>query len=66
MYTILISNHHNIIDLLGTDIYHLLIFDIYKNLKDQLSKDALIIQSDSNKLWIVLPEIDTEFYAKKN
>src|SRR5690606_5812154 len=27
IYTILISNHHNIIDLLGTNIYHLLIFD---------------------------------------
>ncbi|HPG42671.1 MAG TPA: EAL domain-containing protein [Acholeplasmataceae bacterium] len=65
IYTILISNHHNIIDLLGTDIYHLLIFDIYKDLKEQLPKDVLVIQSDSNKLWIVLPEIDTEFYAKK-
>jgi len=65
IYTVLISNHHNIIDLLGTEIYHLLIFNIYKDLKKHLPKDTLIIQSDSNKLWIIISHTDTDIYAKK-
>jgi EAL domain-containing protein (putative c-di-GMP-specific phosphodiesterase class I) len=65
IYTVLISNHHNIIDLLGTEIYHLLILNIYRDLKKHLPKDTLIIQSDSNKLWIIISHTDTDIYAKK-
>lgn len=64
IYTVLISNHHNIIDLLGTEIYHLLVYKTYHDLKNNLPKESLIIQSDSNKLWIVINQTGTDHYAK--
>ncbi|MDX9691205.1 MAG: EAL domain-containing protein, partial [Acholeplasmataceae bacterium] len=53
--TILINNHHNIIDILGVDIYHELIHHIYEDLIKGLPEDTTIVQSDSNKLWVVIP-----------
>lgn len=65
IYTVLIGNHHNIIDLLGTEIYHLLLLTVYQDLKEHLPSETLIIQSDSNKLWILIAQTDTDLYAKK-
>lgn len=59
--TILINNHHSIIDILGVDIFHRLLNQIYTDLKNKLPMGSHFIQSDSNKLWLVIPEdtIDT-------
>lgn len=51
--TILISNHHNIIDVLGTDIYYRFLHEIYLDLKKNLESDSIVVQSDSNKFWVV-------------
>jgi diguanylate cyclase len=64
IFTILISNHNNIIDILGTDIYHLLIKQIYDDLTIKLPKDSITIQSDSNKLWVIIPSSQLEMEAK--
>ncbi len=50
--TVLINNHYNIIDYFGMDIYNILVYKVYLELKKKLSKNAIIIQSDSSKLWI--------------
>lgn len=55
IFTILINNHHNIMDILGIQIYHSLIHQIYTDLKRGLPEKSSIIQSDSNKLWIISP-----------
>lgn len=56
IFTILINNHHNIIDLLGVDIYHELLYKIYEDLHTGLIEGSIIIQSDSNKLWVLIPD----------
>lgn len=53
--TLLINNHFNIIDVLGTNIYHELIYKLYVELTDNLPKGSVVVQSDSNKLWILMP-----------
>ena len=58
VFTVLITNHHSIIDILGVDIYHELIYQMYCDFKDGLPRDSKIIQSDSNKLWILIPNGD--------
>lgn len=58
IFTVLITNHHNIIDILGVEIYHELIHEIYCDFKKGLPKDSKIIQSDSNKLWVLIPNGD--------
>ncbi len=55
IYTVIIGNHHSIIDLLGSSIYHTFIHQIYKDLMRDLPEKSLVIQSDSNKLWILIP-----------
>lgn len=62
IFTILINNHHNIIDILGIQIYHDLIHQVYTDLSRGLSPKSSIIQSDSNKLWIITPlsELETD------
>ncbi len=51
--TILISNHNNIIDVLGTDIYHKLLHEVYLDLKNNLDSHSIVVQSDSNKFWVI-------------
>lgn len=55
IYTILIGNHHSIIDLLGVGIYHKFIYKIYTDLIKKLPEKTIVIQSDSNKLWVLVP-----------
>ena len=50
-----INNHDNIIDVLGNQIYYQLIYQLYSDLKDVFGKDAIIVQPDSNKLWLAIP-----------
>ncbi len=54
-FTILINNHHSIIDVLGTDVYHTLIHQIYIDLSNGLNKQSLVVQSDANRLWVLMP-----------
>ena len=60
IFTIFISNHHNIIDTLGLEIYHSLVRQIYEDLTKKLPKDSIVIQSDSNKLWVIIPSSQLE------
>lgn len=55
IYTVLLSNHHNIIDLLGVNIYYEFLHSIYKDLINGLQIGSIVVQSDSNKLWILIP-----------
>ena len=57
--TILIGNHYNILDILGTTIYHALVHDLYTELSQSLNKPNIIIQSDNNKLWVIQPYEDS-------
>lgn len=63
--TVLINNHHNIIDILGVKIYHGLVHQIYIDLKRGLPDRSYIIQSDSNKLWIMSPLNELEADVKR-
>lgn len=56
--SLVITNHSSIINVLGTDIYHRLMHEIYEDLMTSLPKKSMVIQSDSNKLWIVKPYED--------
>ncbi len=64
LMTVLINNHNNIIDVLGTDVYHTLLNQIYIELSEHLLDRSLVIQSDSNKLWIMKPFLDLTNDAK--
>lgn len=65
VFTILINNHHNIIDILGIKIYHDLVHQVYVDLKRSLSEKSSVIQSDSNKLWIMTPFTNLEGDIKR-
>ena len=65
VFTILINNHHNIIDILGIQIYHSLIHQIFVDLKRGLPEKSYIVQSDSNKLWVMTPFNDLESDVNK-
>jgi len=58
--TILVNNHHNIIDLLGIALYYELIHLLYEDLTSRCKHGVIITQSDSNKLWLVVPNDDLE------
>ena len=65
IFTVLINNHQNIIDILGIQIYHSLIHQIFVDLKRGLPEKSYIVQSDSNKLWVMTPFNDLESDVKK-
>jgi EAL domain-containing protein (putative c-di-GMP-specific phosphodiesterase class I)/thiamine transporter ThiT len=53
LITILINNHNSIMDVMGTEVYHKLIFGIYQDLLGYVGSDGFVVQADSNKLWVV-------------
>jgi predicted signal transduction protein with EAL and GGDEF domain len=55
VFSILVINYENIIDVLGSDIYYRSLKDLYVNLKNNLPPESIIVQSDSNRLWIAVP-----------
>ncbi len=63
--TILVNNHHSIIDLLGVSLYYELIHLLYEDLKSQCKHGVIIIQSDSNKLWLVVPHENIELEVQR-
>lgn len=50
--TVYINNYHNLIDYFGIDVYNTLMYKVYLKLKEELTDEAKIIQSDSNRIWI--------------
>lgn len=53
--TALINNHHNIIDILGSEVYTSVLKQIYHNVTSNINNLTAIVQADSNKFWIVFP-----------
>lgn len=60
LITILVNNHDKIIEILGPKIYHQLLKQIYVNLKNGLSPDSIIAQSDSNKFWLAITDLNVD------
>ncbi len=53
--TLLINNYHDILDVLGVDVYYDLIRLIERQIRDEISRPFLIIQVDNNRFWIIQP-----------
>ncbi len=51
--TVLISNHQDIIDALGTDAYNKILHTLYMEIKNAPSTVHAVVQSDTHKLWVV-------------
>ncbi len=51
--TILINNYNSIVDVMGTEMYQKLVSTIYADLERQIKGKKLIVQPETNKLWIV-------------
>ncbi len=52
--TILINNKHNIYEVLGTETYNKVLNALYLNIKTKINQKSVIIQADSEKLWLIL------------
>ena len=61
--TLMIHNADQIAEVLGLNTYYDLLVKIYQNLSI-LYKDAVIVQSDHHKFWIVKPVGDLEKDSK--
>lgn len=57
--SILVNNYDTIIDILGLNVYNRVVRQVYINLKNKLSNDAIIVQPDSTKLWISIKYTNT-------
>ncbi|MGM0495816.1 MAG: EAL domain-containing protein [Bacillota bacterium] len=51
--SVIINNKNRISEILGTDIYVKVINVIYHYLIDELPEEAIVIQADSEKLWVM-------------
>ncbi|MCF7923591.1 MAG: EAL domain-containing protein [Candidatus Izimaplasma sp.] len=51
--SIIINNKNRISEVLGTDIYIKVINVIYHFLDDELPKESIVVQADSEKLWVL-------------
>lgn len=59
LITILVNNIDSITDILGVDVYHQLLKDLHLDFTHQ-SREMLMIQPDSNKLWLIIAKTDIE------
>ncbi len=64
IFTLLINNATNIGDVLGMEIYHKLIHQVYDDLQASFPKKSLIIQADTNKIWLAKPYYDLNLDAQ--
>lgn len=64
VFTLLINNATNIGDVLGMEIYHLLVHQVYDDLQACFPKKSLIIQADTNKIWLAKPYYDLNLDAQ--
>ncbi len=53
--TLLINNYHDILDVLGVEVYYDLIRLIERQIRNEISRPFLIIQVDNNRFWIIQP-----------
>lgn len=53
--TILINNKHNIYEVLGTETYNKVLNALYQSIKTNIEKKTVVIQADTEKLWLILP-----------
>ena len=58
--TVLISNHQDIIDALGTDVYNKILYGLYNEIKHSDLNIHAVVQSDTQKLWIVKERFNLE------
>ncbi|MBN2504126.1 MAG: EAL domain-containing protein [Bacilli bacterium] len=58
--TVLITNNNHIVDVMGTEIYHRLIGKIYTELVTRLPGKKLVIQAETNKIWIIMTLVDVK------
>lgn len=64
VFTMLIGNHNSIVDILGIEIYHQLIHDLYHDLTTKI--DGIhVFHADSDKLWILIPSNKLEEELKR-
>ncbi|MDD4184445.1 MAG: EAL domain-containing protein [Candidatus Izemoplasmatales bacterium] len=63
LITVLINNHNSITDVLGTEVFHKLIFGIYQDLMDYVGTEGFVVQSGRNKLWVVKKHEDLNIEA---
>lgn len=56
--TVIINNYNNIVDVLGHDVYYCLVRTIYDDIVKAFPTNTLVIQADSNKLWIIKEYVD--------
>lgn len=55
--SLLINNYENIIDLLGTDIYHKILRKTYLRLRN-IGSENIVIQADKNKFWFIQSNVE--------
>lgn len=62
--TILINNHLTIVELIGNEKYLTIVKELYKRLTEQLKNYIVILQGESNKLWIAKKKdnLDEDMY----
>ena len=58
--TILVDNKIDISDVFGEEIFWQIMNITYHHLKAELSKDCILIQADTNKIWILYPHNQIE------
>ncbi|MGM0436442.1 MAG: EAL domain-containing protein [Bacillota bacterium] len=51
--TVLITNHQDVIDALGTDVYNRILYGLYKEIRYSDLNIQVVVQGDTHKLWIV-------------
>lgn len=64
VFTVLMGNHNSIVDILGIEIYHQLIHDVYHDLTTKIDK-IYVFHADSDKLWILIPSNKLEEELKR-
>ncbi len=63
--TVLINNKNKICEVLGTDLYIQTINIMHDNILSKLPNKSLVIQSDSDKFWIIFPLENLDADGKK-
>lgn len=58
--TVLISNHQDVIDALGTEAYNRILHTLYLEIKNSRPIVHAVVQSDTHKLWVVKEHLHLE------
>ena len=57
VFTVIVSDKTKISNIFGYDMFHKVMFLTYNKLKNTLQNNVKIVQSDSNKFWIMYPNV---------